>query len=411
MRTPEDVSANRLRTAVASVKALGPLWLFFHRTQRCCALPHSPGLGRHNPAPILFCLFLLPLYLAPRAAISDDPFKALGKVPSYFDLTAVPGLETYRVQVEGRGEIWQEIARTLGEDQVRLTEYFRAPDEVSLHLEGKGDAARFIPGLFDPNRAVRFLIDELESFREKKTLAQLREKGRVQSSYGAGRRTIEIMPRRSTVLLEQFNESGTEASLVRIYRIKAELDSASGRILRFDVEKETRARRIGSPWKSDTLRHGLRFDFGYEISKSLWLPKELVVWRDGQKEMRFSVEYGRVQGWDLPKVKQVEYRMEGRWESASLIYREYVVNRPLPDSLFADQGVTDSQHGLQRAGRLAQMAENALNQGKIGEARRRMEALIKQYPGTPQAKQAMIFLGEFGAQAVDSSAVTRKKLP
>lgn len=385
---------------------------FFHcRRSKYGPHPFPRRSRRSSFALAALFLFCLSFHSFSGAALPDDPFKALAKVPSYFDLTAAPGLTSYRVLVEGRGEVWQEIARTLGEERANLVEYFRAPNDVSLQLQGREKAAQFIPGLFDPNRAVRFLIDELESFRDQELMARLQEQGNVQNIHAAGRRIIEIVPRKS-VLLERFLESGTQASLIRIYRIRSELDSASGRILRFEVEKETRNRSIGSPWKSDTLRHLFRFDFGYQISKSKqWLPRDLEILRDGKKEMRFTIEYGRTQGWDLPALKQVEYRMGDHWESASLVYGEYVVNLPLPDSLFEEPGIEGSRQELQKASRLSQMAEKALDQGKVEEARRRLEALIKQYPDTPQARQAMIFLGEFRESGPGSKANKRKKLP
>jgi len=221
------------------------------------------------------CLLVLGLFSFCGAA-QEDPFEVIRAIPSYFDLSVAPGLKSYEVPAQGRGAAWQEIAASLGLKEVELVEYFHAPDQVCLRLRAKGmGSTQFVPGLFDPNQAVGLLLDELRLLKEKKTLGTLRDRGVVSSMVSNGRRRISLTPR-DGLLLEQFRESGTEAALIRIYAIEAELDSASDRLLRLVLDKETMIRSVGAPVSSESGRVKLRLDLAYERFDARWLPKELV---------------------------------------------------------------------------------------------------------------------------------------
>ena len=322
---------------------------------------------------------------------NPDPYKILRKVPTYSDLLNKGKIKTYSVPVRASGKLWDEIeaAAHCKGAQIKLTEYYKAPNTVSLRIGGCASELNLIPGVIDPVQVFRILLKELESYKERKVFYRLKKQSKAIIEKKTDTYLIMLKPRNGKYILNEYHDSGTETVVTKIEWLNAEIYVNTNLIKVLEIKKETLLNSMEANLNSSKISV-VKLKFAYLFWHGNFFPQKLSVWQNGEKKLSLSAKYKEQDGRLLPQQKVLEYSLKQKPETVVLDYGKYNIDIPLSENELSVS--LAASNVLQKANGISLKVQDAVVNGRVMEARRRMNLLADHYSDTPQGRQAKAFL-------------------
>lgn len=324
---------------------------------------------------------------------SANPYSILKKIPTYTELSIPKKINTYQVPVTATGNIWNEIISTskLGDKNVHLVEYYKSPDHFILTAkEDKTAPARIISGMMDPVYVYNFILRELESYKKKEIFKKIKSGSNASLSETDESFILEFNPKNGKMIASHFSDHGPETVLTKLLWLRATVEKGSYVLKKLEIKKISKIRTMGKSDKPEKL-HDQKIDFKYIKREERYYPVEMHIYENNTLTFRLFAEFILVdKKYFLPAKKILEYLKGDKTERLLIDYGKYELNKKLPKNIFNNPKTSSLR--IKKANQIAINGEQAFKNGDIRKARRMFETLVQQYPKSPQAKQARIFL-------------------
>ncbi len=337
--------------------------------------------------------FLLLIVTVFTISAKQDVFQILHDVPTYLELQDVGSIKNYNVQVKPSGVFWNEILGALNcenKQEITLTEYFKSPNKTTLNVGGCGAISNLIPGIMDPISLFHLVLKEIESYRNPQTLLNIRDNSKTELTIQDNMYNIYVAPLRGrNYIIKKYSDTGTETVIKTLIWLKAQVNTENNLIKTLEIKKETNIKTI-SVGLNKTSVDSVKYEFSYFKWKNNFYPNELKLWKNNKLQLLLSAKYKEQENLLLPSKKTFKYARNNTFETGYLEYGKYNINETSTVSSVKNSN-SNTAKKLQKANAISLKIQDALMNGRIMEAKRRIKILLEQYPNTPQAQQAKSF--------------------
>jgi hypothetical protein len=372
--------------------------MMFLRQKAFC----NPRAGRRRGsrpwAAALFLIGMLPgAVMSAKYRIPDDPYSLLTEIPSFYTLFKQKGLNAYSAEAKIIGPISKSL-QDLAE-QKKLA----SPEFIEFYTREKGFIFRLknityppffrqiINEMFTPIQAFDHVINLVESKRDIGWFEKFRSNTGVQSLWiqYLNKPHIKLtFTAKAGRCIETFTETIGEVSKTVKTLSMTFIIAPRGNLIKMlrIVQREKVMDR-----ETDVEK---KFTFSYKKIRSKVMPDELLIEKNGEKEIKFTANYTLKGGFIVFSEKIFGYRnTDNSIATIRIVLDNYKFNKAvdlkrLEDTLSSPLFLEKESMAEKEFAR----AKDHILSGNTRAAKKILKKIIKKYPKTTYAEQAKTLL-------------------
>jgi len=329
-------------------------------------------------------------------AIPEDPYALLQEIPSFASLFKQKGLSAYSADAKIEGAICKNLEELTAEKGLTSPEFAEIYTEKGFVFKLKNPdypafVRQIVNEMFTPVQAFDRVIALIESKREFAWFERFKTVTQVESKWiqyeGAPHIRLVFSPKTDGFIEKREEDAGNEKRTIETQRMTFILHSRTKlvRVLKIDLLEK----KGDSSIKSEN-----KFTFTYQDISGRSMPSELLIEKDGKREIKFKATYKTIDNFIVFSEKLFGYfDPSGNPGTVRITYANYKFNGKADLALIRQDNVSPDQLRLEaEAEREFNSAKDQIINGHAAQAKIMFERIIKKYPNTSYAEQSKTLL-------------------
>ncbi|MFH0920374.1 MAG: hypothetical protein V1913_08420 [Fibrobacterota bacterium] len=341
-------------------------------------------------------LFSFSLSLSAADVIPEDPYALLQDIPTFASLFKQKGLNAYSADAFIEGPICKTLNDMAVEKGLSAPAFIEIYTEkgFAFKLKNKGYPVFFrqiVNEMFTPVQAFDRVVALLESKRELAWFERFKAVTQAESKWiqfeGAPHIRLLFSPKTERCIEKREERQGDNIKVIETLRMTFILQAKTNLIRVMKIEQQE---KLGTT----VVKVEKKFTFTYQEISGRPMPSELLIEKDGKREIKFKAVYKQQDRFIVFSEKLFGYfDPSGNPGKVRISYDNYRFNNDVDLTLLhTDEARPDQLKNEAEAEREFNDAKEHIMGGRTKQAKAALQQIIKKYPGTSYAEQSRTLL-------------------